>query len=90
MAKSSEKKLQKLVDVALDAAVFENGYVNLMKQSPSEVADDLCTYEQTLEASDPVAVQKCVEVYQLWYWSDSNTDRCAPQDVTVAPEDGTV
>lgn len=61
--------LQKKVDRALDAAVFENGYVELMTLGPEEVAVDLCTYDDAMENEDLNEVTKCVTDYIAWYGS---------------------
>lgn len=62
-------KLQKKVDRALDAAVFENGYEALMTYGAREVAIDLCTYDPELENEDLDAVEKRVLDYKAWYGS---------------------
>lgn len=36
--------LQHIVNLELDKAVFENGYTELMQQTPKEVADELCEF----------------------------------------------
>jgi len=59
--------LQKRVDERLDAAVFENEYIDLMGRTPMEVAIDMCTYDSTLEDEDVHDVAACVKNYQEWY-----------------------
>jgi hypothetical protein len=59
--------LQDKVNEALDTAVFENSYRDLMYQTPKEVADDLCSFSSNLEDEDVVDVAKCVLDYQTWY-----------------------
>jgi hypothetical protein len=71
-------QMQKKVDRALDAAVFENGYTDLMTQGADEVATDLCTYDEEFEGLDGEElgeIEKCVADYQKWYWSPENADR---------------
>jgi hypothetical protein len=63
--------LQYKVDNALDIAVFENGYVELMTQPTSEVAKDLCTYCASLEDEEVDRVEACVQDYQQWWESIS-------------------
>jgi hypothetical protein len=63
------RTLQHLVDRALDAAVFENGYTDLMGQSPHEVALDLCTYDAALQHVGTGRVEVYVKDYIDWYWA---------------------
>lgn len=66
------ESLQKRVDRALDNAVFENGYTNLMDATPSEVAGDLCDFSPDVEGEAHREVASCVSDYQRWYASHSH------------------
>lgn len=63
----TKQPLQDRVNAALDAAVFENGYRELMTQTPFEVAVDLCDYSPEVEDEDVKAVTACVKDYQKWF-----------------------
>lgn len=75
MLKIKDDVLQGRVDRALDTAVFENGYLDLMDQHPSEVARDLCEYESDLEHEDVGEVQDCVVDYLAWYRSRGDDEK---------------
>jgi hypothetical protein len=80
-----ESSLQSRVDRALDAAVFENGYRELMGQGADEVTVDLCTYDPEMEdlarASDeaPDEIQRCVQDYMDWYARQGSDGPKAPR-----------
>lgn len=59
------KVLQDTVNEALDVAIHENGYTELLKQSHEQVAVDLCTNFQPLEEEDVSAVAACVAQYMV-------------------------
>ena len=61
--------LQKRVDLELDAAVFENGYVDLMTYSAEELTTDIATYCDDLEDEDEEDIKRCAQEYLDWYAS---------------------
>lgn len=63
------KSLQRRVDEALDAAVFENEYVELMTRGVGEVTTELLTYSPGMEDEDEAEVHACVQNYATWYRS---------------------
>lgn len=65
--------LQQRVDSALNTAVFENGYTNLMHRLPSYVAEDLRSSCQDLEDEKSIPLALCVLSYQQWYLSRPET-----------------
>jgi len=60
------------VDEALDDAVFENGYRDLMDEQSLTVAFDLIQNRCDLENENFVAIADCVVDYQDWYSSHSD------------------
>ena len=65
--------LQDKVNKALDAAVFENSYVELMSSSAREVAEDLCVYSREFEKEEIKNVIPCVEDYKSWFWAQKRS-----------------
>lgn len=66
---------QDLVDVALDAAVFENDYRELMYYDPKELASDLICYDARLQGMSVPDILQEVKAYLSWYHSSANSNK---------------
>lgn len=59
--------IQSKVDEALDTAVFENEFTNLMTQDSQSLAEDLKQYCSELEKYPIEDIRKAAENYQKWF-----------------------
>lgn len=74
-------EIQRMVNEALDCAVFENEYVQLMDYTSSELADDLVMYDPRFEGLAPSAIQVQVMDYIRWYHADKTKAQSVPRSV---------
>lgn len=61
------------VDMALDIAVFENGYTDLMSQTSREIADNMIEFDVTFEDTEAETLVPLVQAYLDWYHDPNRT-----------------
>jgi len=72
------KTTQQTVNEALNTAIFENGYRDLIQGSPLSVAVDLLQHCSELEEIPARDVVACVIDYQIW-WASHQGEPTAPR-----------